>query len=352
MLKTFQNLLKLNRQPPPVGQTPHTVVHHENKWRLLRFEPSQRRYRKPILMVPSLINRWYVLDLMPGRSLTEWLVAQGHEVYIIDWGTPGDEDRYLCFDDVVGRYLRRALRKTCEHAGSEDAHVLGYCMGGTLAAIHAAVYPERIASLTALASPVAFDDEGLLGTWTRSDAFDVHAFVQAFGNAPWPLLQASFQMLRPTLNLSKLVFLVDQAVVDRAWNDPFLNGFFAKERWASDNVSLPGEVFRTWVQDIYRDDGLAKGTLRLDGHPVHLEAIDVPLHVITFADDYIVPKASADPLIERAASTDIEATHLRGGHVGAVVSSSAAKRLWPVLQSWWATRDGKSTKGLERIEVL
>jgi len=213
MLKTFRNLLKLNRTPPPVGQTPHTVVHRENKWRLLRFAPAERRYEKPILMVPSLINRWYVLDLMPGRSLTEWLVQQGHEVYIIDWGTPGDEDRYLRFDDVVGRYLRRALRKTCEQAGSQNAHVLGYCMGGTLAAIHAAVYPERIASLTALASPVAFDDDGLLGTWTRSEAFDVHAFVQAFGNAPWPLLQASFQMLRPTLNLSKLVFLVDQAVV-------------------------------------------------------------------------------------------------------------------------------------------
>ncbi len=146
MFNALRNLAGLARKPPPVGQTPHTVVHRENKWRLLRFAPSERRYATPILMVPSLINRWYVLDLMPGRSLTEWLVEQGHEVYVIDWGTPGPEDRFLRFDDIVGRYLGRALRKTCNEARSNRAHVLGYCMGGTLAAIRAAVHPEHIAS--------------------------------------------------------------------------------------------------------------------------------------------------------------------------------------------------------------
>lgn len=326
------------RKPPAVGQTPHVVIHRENKWRLLRFD-GRRQHRVPVLMVPSMINRWYVLDLMPGRSLVEWLTDQGHDVFVIDWGTPGPEDRYVRFDDVVGRTLRRALRRCCEASGAPKAHVLGYCMGGTLAAIHTAVYPERVASLTALAAPVAFDDDGLLGTWTRSSAFDVDSFVDAFGNAPWPLLQASFLLLRPTLNLSKMVFLVDQAVVDRAWNDEFLNGFFAKERWANDNVSLPGEVFRTWVRDIYRGDALLRGTLTLDGHRVDLSRIDVPVHVISFEDDYIVPRSAAAPLAERVSSKDVLHTHMRGGHVGAVVSKSASKRLWPVMQRWWAERD-------------
>ncbi|MEM9067345.1 MAG: alpha/beta fold hydrolase [Myxococcota bacterium] len=340
MLKTAQNLAKLRRTPPPVGQTPHSVVHQENKWRLLRFEPKVQRYRTPILMIPSMINRWYVLDLMPGRSLTEWLTQQGHEVYIVDWGKPTDEDRHLRFDDVVGRYLRRALRRSAKASQVEKVHVLGYCMGGTLAAIHAAVYPERFASLTALAAPVAFDDDGLLGVWTRSNALDIDAFLRAFGNAPWPILQASFQLLKPTLNLSKWVFLVDRAVLDRAWDDPFLNGFFAKERWANDNVSLPGELFRTWVQDIYQGDALRAGALRLDGRAVDLAQICAPLHAITFEDDYIVPKSTAQPLLELTSSKDTTATHLRGGHVGAVVSQSASKRLWPILQQWWADRDG------------
>ncbi|HJK93032.1 MAG TPA: alpha/beta fold hydrolase [Polyangiaceae bacterium LLY-WYZ-15_(1-7)] len=342
MLKALSNLTRLVQRPKPaVGRTPHDVVHRENKWRLLRFRgPAPRRYRTPILMVPSLINRWYVLDLMPGKSFIEWLVDQGHDVYCIDWGNPGREDRYLRFDDIVGRYLGRALRRTCEASGVEKAHVLGYCMGGTLAAIHAAAHPERVASLTGLAAPVAFDDDGILARWTKSKSFDVGALVDAFGNVPWPLLQASFQWLRPTLNLSKAVFLVDRAVLDRAWNDEFLDGFLAKERWANDNVSLPGEMYRRYIEDLYQQNRLVKGTFRLDGRPARLEAITCPVHVLSFQHDYIVPEESASPLAEKVSSKDVTHLRLPGGHVGAVVSGSARKRLWPLLSSWWAERDG------------
>ena len=139
-----------------VGATPHTVVWRENKWRLLRFTPAQRRFATPVLLVPSLINRWYVLDLGPERSFIEWLVEQGHEVFCIDWGTPGDEDRYLTWDDIGGRYLGRAVRIAARETG--DVHVLGYCLGGTLATAYVAAFPEHVASLTALAAPVDFAD--------------------------------------------------------------------------------------------------------------------------------------------------------------------------------------------------
>ena len=121
--------------PPAVGATPHTVVWTENKWRLLRFAPRRRlaQFKTPVLLVPSLINRWYVLDLGTGRSLIEWLVAQGHDVFCIDWGTPGAEDRYLTWDDIAGRYLGRAVRMATRFGRRGDAHVLGYCLGGTLA---------------------------------------------------------------------------------------------------------------------------------------------------------------------------------------------------------------------------
>jgi len=105
---------RARRGLPPVGQTPHDEIFRENKWRLLRFRPvvpEAQRKRTPILLVPSLINRWYILDLQPGRSFAEWLVAAGHDVYIIDWGTPGAEDRYLTFDDICDRYLGRAVRQ-------------------------------------------------------------------------------------------------------------------------------------------------------------------------------------------------------------------------------------------------
>jgi polyhydroxyalkanoate synthase len=319
------------RGRPPVGSTPADVVFAENKWKLLRYrrrEPA--RYRTPVLLVPSLINRHYVLDLLPGKSFVEWLLAQGHDVYCIDWGTPGDEDRYVSFDDVCDRAIARALRRT----GAGRAHVLGYCMGGTLAALHASVHPERLASLVALAAPVRFAEAGLLGAWTQSRWFEPRALVDALGNVPWQLLQSSFHMLRPTLNLSKLA-----TMIDRAYDDEFLDGFLALETWGSDNVSFPGEVWRTWVEELYRGDAFARGTFALGGRPARLEGVTCPLLVVTFEHDAIVPRASAQDLHARAGSRDKHALHLAGGHVGAVVSRGAAKKLWPALHEFWAARD-------------
>lgn len=332
-MKRLLNLLSIaSRKRPPVGSTPADVVHEENKWKLLRYRRSEpARFRTPVLFVPSLINRHYVLDLLPGKSFAEWLVARGHDVYCIDWGTPGDEDRFVTFDDVCDRTIGRALQKTGR------AHVLGYCMGGTLAAIHAAAHTGRFASLLALAAPVSFAGGGLLAAWTRSPQFDANAVVDAMGNVPWQLLQTTFHMLRPTLGASKLVHMVD-----RACDDEFLDGFLALETWGNDNVSFPGECWRTWVDALYRRDAFARGELSLCGKPARIEDIACPLLSVTFEHDTIVPKESAAPLYERASSRDKHALHLAGGHVGAVVSRAAKDRLWPKMAEFWEARDTRA----------
>jgi polyhydroxyalkanoate synthase len=339
-MSRLRNLLSLAKRRPQVAITPSDAVHRENKWRLLRYRarPEGLAYRTPIVMVPSLINRHYVLDLAPGKSFVEFLVGRGHDVYIIDWGTPGDEDRYLTFDDICDRYIGRALRVAARTSGVDKVHVLGYCLGGTLTSIHTAARPERIASHVALAAPIRFADSGVLGTWTRSPTFDVRALVAAFGNVPWPLMQASFHLLKPTLGLWKAVNLID-----RAWDDEFLDGFFATERWGNDNVSFPGEAYRRYIEDLYRDDAFVEGRFRLSGRPARLESITCPTAVVTFEHDYIVPTACADVLVERIASTDVRHIRMKGGHVGAVVSRKASTGLWPELSEWWAERDAQGS---------
>ena len=332
------NLLRrLRAGAPPVGTSPATVVHRENKWRLLRYEsrPSGPAMKTPVLLVPSLINRHYVLDLMPQKSFVEFLVGRGHDVWIIDWGTPSDEDRYLTFDDICDRYLGRALRRCAKSGPSGRAHVLGYCLGGTLAAIHTAARPDRVASLCAVAAPVSFSSAGLLDRWTRSPTFDVNAVVDACGNVPWQLMQASFHMIRPTLNLAKAV-----GVLDRAWDDAFLDGFLALETWGNDNVSFPGECYRRYITELYKGDALMADRFLLSGEPARLSGIRCPTLVVTFEHDSIVPTESAAPLVERVSADDKQHLHLRGGHVGAMVSRSASKRLWPKLSDWFAARDG------------
>lgn len=315
-----------------IGATPHSVVWTENKWRLLKFSPQAKKFKTPVLMVPSLINRWYVLDLGRERSFIEWLVAQGHEVFCIDWGTPGAEDRYLTWDDIGGRYLGRAVRIAARETGK--THVLGYCLGGTLAAAYVAAFPDGVASFTALAAPIDFEHAGIMSAWTRTPTFDVRSILEAFGNIPHPLMQASFRMLKPTLQAVKLV-----AVLDRAWDDEFLDGFLATEKWGSDNVSFPGECYARYIEELYRQNRLVGGTFTVCGRPAQLPSIKCPVLAVAFADDHIVPVPSAEPLVTLVGARDKQIVVDRGGHVGAVVSKKASTRLWPGMHTFWAQRD-------------
>ena len=331
----------VGRPTPLVGQTPADVVHAENKWRLLHYVPRPEgiQFRTPVLLIPSLINRHYVLDLMPGKSFAESLVAAGHDVFVIDWGTPEAEDRYVSFEDIVVSAIGRALRVSTRTAGSDAAHVLGYCLGGTLALLHAALDPSRVRSLTLVAAPVDFHDDGLLSRWTRTTSLDTTALVEGAGNVPWQLMQGAFQLLRPTLPLVKAVSLAQ-----KAWDEPFLDGFFAIETWGNDNVSFPGACWRTYVEELYRKNALVRGELRIGGRPVRLSALRCPILCVTFEHDEIVPHASATVVLPHASSSDKEHLHLAGGHVGAMVSSSAAKKLWPKMRAFWAARDESGSR--------
>ena len=174
------NVMKAARafaERPPVGKTPRDVVFTENKYQLLRFRKPKGVQRKagarPVLLVPSLINRWYVLDLLPEQSFVGFLLERGHDVFLIDWGTPGPEDRFVGLDTYIDRYVDRCVRVATRLANSDAAHILGYCLGGTLTAIHGALHPERVASMVTLAAPIGFTDDGLLTKWMNVDAFSV-----------------------------------------------------------------------------------------------------------------------------------------------------------------------------------
>ncbi|MEO7094860.1 MAG: alpha/beta fold hydrolase [Polyangiales bacterium] len=338
----WTKLLGLSSRPRPnVGATPADVVHRDNKLRMLRYRPRPAGLvaGSPVLLVPSLINRHYVLDLMPGKSFVEHLVAQGHDVFCIDWGTPGDEDRFVTFDEIVDGMLGRALRATTKLAGplgEKGAHVLGYCMGGLMAAIHAAVRPTNVASLTAVAAPVRFHDEGLLSAWSNTRTLDLRALVDGCGNVPWQLMQSSFMLLRPTLSASKVVHLID-----KAWDDEYVDGFFALDAWGNDNVSFPGEAYVRYIQELYREERLLAGTFALSGRPVHLSRVVAPTLAITFQHDDIVPFESARVLLDHVGATRKEWLHLQGGHVGAMVSRAASRGLWPQISAWFRSVDGE-----------
>src|ERR671917_1958250 len=151
------------------GQTPKETVWTKNKAKLYRYAPAaEKKHPVPVLMVYALINRPYILDLMPGNSFIEYLVGEGFDVYMLDWGIPGDEDKDMTFEDYVLDYLPRAIRKVLRISGTDEVTLFGYCMGGTMAAMYAALFPDRLKNLILLTAPVAFprDEIGLYRLFT------------------------------------------------------------------------------------------------------------------------------------------------------------------------------------------
>jgi polyhydroxyalkanoate synthase len=285
----------------------------------------------PVLLVPSLINKWYVLDLRSGASLVEAMVDAGIDTYCLDWGAPEAEDRYLDWEMVLDR-LRRAARLVRRTSGHDRIGLLGYCMGGTLAAIHAARHPDEIAALIDLAGPIDFAKAGRLREMVDPRWFDADAVADA-GNVTADQMQAGFTALRPTLALSKLV-----SAPDLAGDAAAKLAFDALEAWASDTIDFPGEAYRTYIADLYQRNALVAGTHVVAGRPVRLADIRCPTLVIVAERDEICPPEAARALLDHVATTDTTVHAVPGGHVGAVVGSRAARSMYPTAIAWLRDR--------------
>src|SRR5919199_289207 len=148
------------------GMTPKEVVWTKNKAKLYRYEPSaEKKYPVPILIVYALINRPYVLDLLPGNSFIEYLTSEGFDVYLLDWGIPGDEDKDLDVEHYILDYLRVAAKRVLSTSRATEYTLFGYCMGGTMAARYASLFPEKpLVNLILLTTPIDFalEKTGLL----------------------------------------------------------------------------------------------------------------------------------------------------------------------------------------------
>src|SRR4026209_2290709 len=169
----------------PVGLTPKELIWRKNKARLYRYVRSEpATQRTPVFLVLPLINRAYILDLRPGASCVEYLLSEGHEVFLIDWGTPGDEDRALDVTTLVTRYLPRAAKAIQRATGTDQMTVLGYCIGGALATCFAALHPEMVRNLVLLTAPLDFSDAGQFGRMTAKGVFPVDLLTDTFPTVP------------------------------------------------------------------------------------------------------------------------------------------------------------------------
>lgn len=313
------------------------TVLRDGSARLYRFRPSAgtgqegQAIRSPVLLVPSLINRWYVLDLRPNASVVEALVEAGFDTWCLDWGTPEDEDRYLTWEDVLAR-LARAVRRVKRETGAGSVALLGYCMGGTLSAIHAALRPSEVAALVNLAGPVDFAQGGFLREMSDPRWFDAAA-VAAAGNVEARQMQSAFTMLRPTAQIAKWVSFAERGL------DPEARAAFAAlETWAGDNIAFPAAAYETYIRELYQENLLVRGEHRVGGRRVDLRSVRCPVLTVVASADTICPPPAATALNEFSGSEDAEVLVVPGGHVGAVVGGKARSVLYPGLVRWFRER--------------
>ena len=353
--QTARRLLSIPRvmqlaRSTEVGTTPHDVVLTRGTFKLLRYRrDTPAVHAEPILFCYALINRPYILDLRPDKSVVRKYLAEGFDVYMIDWGVPSDTDRHLTIEDYVRGFLRESVAFVLGAHQRPNLHMLGYCMGGTLAAIFTALQPKQIRTLTLLASPIDFSgQESLLNVWSNEKYFDVDAFVDAYGNCPALFLQTCFLLVKPVQNLLEKRISFYENMTDAT----FVTNYFALEQWVNDNIPVAGEAFREFVKKLYQRNQLVRGEFFLGKERVDLGQIECPLLLLTAQSDHLVPPPSTEGIRPHVRSQDVETMRIAVGHVGLVVSSKVQKTVWPAATAWLAKRSTKVVSATEHTAAI
>jgi polyhydroxyalkanoate synthase len=338
----LKNLTKVMTTRAAIAQTPKELVWTLNKAKLYRYVPvvpPEKRHPVPLLLVFALMNRPYILDLRPGHSFVEYMVNQGYDLYLLDWGAPGPEDKKLKFDDYTLDYMPRAIRKMKAISGSEEFSLLGWCIGAILTSIYAALRADDgLRNLILLTAPLDFSkrQELTFARWTDERYFDVDKVLTAFGNMPGEMIDYGAKALKPVENYIgnyvKLWDNLDDPRIVEAWH--------AMNTWVTDNVPLAGGAFRQLIVDLYRNDRLMQGELLIRAERVDLGRIRANLLTVIADGDHITPPCQSEAIMSKVSSPDKELLRVSGGHIGIMAGSGASKYTWPHINSWLVARSG------------
>jgi polyhydroxyalkanoate synthase subunit PhaC len=323
-----------------VATSSRDVIWTHRKTTLYRYRSSNRRHRVPVMLVFALINRPDIFDLRPGHSFVEHLLGQGFDVYLLDWGVPGPEDADTGLDYYVCDAIPWGMREAMRTSGASSVTLLGWCIGGTLCAMHAALEGSvsSARNLVLLTTPID-PKESLYWTWVGRDSFDVGYVTDNLPVIPGVGIDIANKLMKPVQNLWITYRRLAQSVYDG--NEDRV-AFQTMQKWISDNPPFPARAFYEWVTWVYKERRLTTGGVRLRGKRADLSRIDQSLLLVTADADHIVPRANTVPLLGLVRSGDI--THLAkpGGHIGLMAGSKAPQTIWSELTDWLAQRSDDS----------
>jgi class III poly(R)-hydroxyalkanoic acid synthase PhaC subunit len=341
-------------------RTPSQKICELEKYSLFRYDRlasttstssslKSQKTHPPVFVIYAFINRHYILDLLPEVSVVRNLLNQGLDIFATDWGTPSVYDKSLTIGHFVNRYMDKSIDFIRKITKSDKVSLFGYCWGGDLALIYAALHPEKVKNLITIATPGDFDlDNSLLSVWTRSIKEDY--LLDAFGNVPGMLLNAAFSLRSPIEYSHKYFHFFEQP-----HDLESIAEFFATETWLYDSPPIIGEIYREFVEYCYKRNLLIKSKMRIekadynnnnidnddddddddDGAIIGLKNINMPfLNVVAKRDDLVAPASSKALNNALTESHDKSLVEFNSGHVGLMIGKNAHKELWPKVGEW------------------
>ena len=314
-----------------VAVTKGQVIYRNHLIELIQYEPlTDHVQAEPLLIVPSCIMKYYILDLSPENSFVRYLVGKGHTVFMLSWRNPDSNDRALGFEDYIKLGVLDGLRAIKEQAGFHRVHALGYCLGGTFLAIAAAAighhkgHPQQagssidyealpeLASVTLLAAQVEFSEPGALGVFIDEDQLQtLRESMEETGYLSGRQMAATFQFLNSrdliwSRSTRRYLMGEDEVTLDMM-------------SWNADVTRLPERMHNEYLTELFLKDSLAEGHFRFDGKGIALMDIHVPLFAVGTVRDHVSPWKSVYKI---HLLTDTETTFVltAGGHNAGIVS--------------------------------
>lgn len=331
------NLL-LTEQDATIGATPKDAVWTHRTTTLYRYRSDRRTQAVPVLLVFALINRPDIFDLRPGHSFAEFLLDEGYDVFLLDWGVPDEADSDLGLGHYVCDELPSGIREALRASGQDEVSLLGWCIGGTLSLMHAALEPDTpVRNLALLTTPV--DTAGsLYANWVGRDSFDVDHVADVYGSVPGRSVDFANKLMKPVTNYwtttRRLWQGVYEGTLDREAHQ-------SMAKWVADNPPFPGRAYREWITGMYKQNLLARGRMAIRGRRVDLGAVEQNVLVVTAGADHIAPREGTLPILEQVSSQDVTHFDRPGGHIGLMAGSRARKEIWPDLAEWLGERSDR-----------
>ena len=317
-----------------VGILSHEIVDETRLYKLLHYRPLVSRTAKtPIVFVYALMNKSYILDLQPDKSWLRNLLSQGFNVYLIDWKTPTNIDKYASFDDYVNFYIDDCVNLVSKENSVEKLTLHGYCLGSTMAAMYTTLHQEKVRNLVTIAPIIDTENDGtVLANFARH--LNVDKVIDTCGNFPREYLYACFSMLKPfKQGVNKYINLVEN--IDNA---NFVQNFLRIEKWLYDTPTIAGETFKQWIEDIYQKNLLVKNEMKIGENNIDLSKIRVPLLNIVAEEDHLVSPQCSVALNDSVSSLDKRLMHFHTGHVGLIASSYSQNNVLPKVGQWLRVR--------------